>query len=165
MQHSISNIIKANPDRAYSRETHLRHGHPHPTRRARDARPPPRCAVTSAGTAACRERALELRGEWRRARHRQLATLAIPLFCHSAARRCLRCQPPRPVAGAVTWCAVTWCAHDINTRATHTTPQCERRRARHRQALPRLRCRAHPLRFARSVRGGRCRCTMRCMVT
>ena len=26
-----SNIIKANPDRAYSRETHLRHGHPHPT--------------------------------------------------------------------------------------------------------------------------------------
>ena len=72
--------------------------------------------MTSARTAACCERALELRGEWRRARHRQLAILAILLFCYSAARRCLRCQPLRLVAGAVTWCAY----HATSTHVQHT---------------------------------------------
>ena len=41
---------------------------------------------------------------------------AILLFCYSAARRCLRCQPLRLAAGAVTWCAY----HATSTHVQHT---------------------------------------------
>ena len=82
------------------------------------------------------------------------------LFCYSAILLFRRATMPALPASPPCRrrCDMVRIPCDINTRATHTTPQCERRRARHRQALPRLRCRAHPLGFARSVRGGRCAC-------
>ena len=112
--------------------------------RARDTRPPSRRPVTSASTAASCGRVLELRGEWRRARQRQLAVLAILLFCYSAIppasgtySASLAAVPPALWHGAHTMRH----RHTRNTHHnTHTKREC---RARQRQALPWLRCGAH----------------------
>ena len=63
------------------------------------------------------------RGEWRRARQRQLAVLAILLFCYSAILLFRRPAVPFPPASPLyrQRCGMVRIPCDIDTRATHTT--------------------------------------------